>query len=187
MAATRPYFLVFKGETYIIDAPSSALAVQHVVGADIAELRPARAAEVSAWVREGKPIPVAGEKVAAAVTTADPGVAKEPPVDVADVAAWLADQISDSPAAATGPVTSAWQRIVTSKRMTLEDFDIIRVAAPAFAEACAHATTGPAATDVEQIRASLEENPMAINDLVEAVEKVMKLDEAIITDRDGPR
>lgn len=191
MAATRPYFLVFKGEKHIIEAPAAANAVQHVVGADISELRPARAAEVTAWVRAGNPIPVAGEEAAASSVIPGGDVATQTPAgdavvsldrdgwDERDALIWVQEQEGFTESAAA---CQAWGRISSSKRMTLKNFDIIRGAAPSFAEAVAYATTGAPPTDVEQIRASLEENPMSIDDLVEAIGEAKRRD--LYVDRD---
>lgn len=59
-AIQRPYFIVFKGVEYMIEATSPALAIADVVGPDVTELRPARAAEVLAWAKANKPTRVAG-------------------------------------------------------------------------------------------------------------------------------
>lgn len=64
---TRPYFVTYKGVKRLVEAASPAVAAQHVVGPDIAELRPARASEVSAWYRDGHPVDVAGGALTAGV------------------------------------------------------------------------------------------------------------------------
>lgn len=61
-ASARPYFVTYKGVRRLVEAASPAAAVAHVVSADIAELRPARASEVSQWYRSQFPIDVAGER-----------------------------------------------------------------------------------------------------------------------------
>lgn len=60
-ASARPYFVTYKGVRRLVEAASPAAAAHHVVGADIAELRPARSAEVSQWYRGQFPIDIAGQ------------------------------------------------------------------------------------------------------------------------------
>lgn len=173
MAATRPYFLVFKGEKHIIEAPAAANAVQHVVGADVSELRPARAAEVSAWLRAGNAIPVFGEKtaIAASASAAEPDPAREN-YDHHDATNWLIEQPGYS---ASATACAAWGEVVTSRRMTLEHFDIIRTAAPRFAEA--FTVTGDApAIPVDAVRETLEDNPASLDDVVHAIGQAKRRD-----------
>lgn len=60
-AHTRPYFVSYKSIRRLVEASSPASAAAHVVGPDIAELRAARASEVSQWYRDGHPVDVAGD------------------------------------------------------------------------------------------------------------------------------
>lgn len=66
---TRPYFLIFNNQERMIEATSPAQAVRAIVGAAVTELRPARGAEVSAWLKAGKPMEDASAKPAAIVQT----------------------------------------------------------------------------------------------------------------------
>lgn len=173
MAKTRPYFLVFKGETHIIDAAQAAQAVQHVVGADVSELRPARAAEVSAWVRAGKEIPIAGEQALAAVesSTDTGGPIDNPASDnlMSDRAAsWLLDLEGFSHSESAN---AAWREIVKNQRMTLENFDVIRTAAPDFSHAIAPFGVALTTDNIDEVRAFLEDSPMTLADVVDAIEK----------------
>ncbi len=186
MAATRPYRLVFKGETYIIEAPGAAHAVQHVVGADISELRPARAAEVSAWIRDGKTIPIAGEKAAVADATMpevgadriplmEPGAKIEatalaPEWTDADVAAWLLAH------GATEATLATWAKCVGEQRVTLEHYDIIRCEVEEFGARLAPPVHADSDACVAEYRGVLEDNPLLLHVAIAVLEKTVRED-----------
>lgn len=79
--SSRPYFVTYQGVRRLVEAPGPAAAVQHVVSAAIAELRPARAAEVSRWYSCGYPVDVVGRPLSPGfVIAATPAARALPPV-----------------------------------------------------------------------------------------------------------
>lgn len=162
--AVRPYFMMFRGKPRMVDAGSPALAVQHVVQDQITELRPARAGEVSAWVRAGNPIESAGEKKVEQSTGDDN--TRDEGFDGADARDWLAslDAVSGGDRA---HAIAEFDRCAAEDRMTLMAFDEIRAVIPEFAVALA---TGPWADKqpptCDDIRAAIEEQPMPFDRVV---------------------
>jgi len=166
---TRPYFMTLEGIDHMVEATGPAQAVRHVVGAALTELRPARGAEVAAWVRAGKPIPIAGLKASPSASEEDPGKPEQfDPVEEAEFTAgdaftWLSAW-STHPTKASEPI---WKRIVSTKRMTLEDFDLLRTDVPKFGEALATGIDGgKGEITVDGLRDHLQEDPMALDVIV---------------------
>lgn len=92
MPVTRPYFVTFKGSRHLVESGDPAKAVQHVAGDDITELRAARASEVTAWIRNGWRVEVAGEKVAA--VEPDNAASGEAEFTADDARGWIVEQYS---------------------------------------------------------------------------------------------
>lgn len=137
MATTRPYWLVYKGVPHIIDATGAAEAVRHIVDEDITELRAARASEVSAWTRAGKPIPLAGQKSKPVKPEADtanlPGFPNEAGKQLIE---WLLENapkgLSDKQ---VREIIDHATVIAVNGQMTLENFDAVRALCPIFEKA----------------------------------------------------
>lgn len=161
---TRPYFMTLEGVDHMVEATGPAQAVRHIVGAALTELRPARGAEVAAWVRAGKDIPIAGQKTPPATAAGDPADDGSESQDddateftAGDAFVWLSDW-STAPSKKIEPI---WKRIVASQRMTLEDFDTLRTAVPKFGDALAQGVDdGAGEIGTADIRAHLEDKPM---------------------------
>lgn len=190
---TRPYFITINGVDRMVEATNPAGAVRHVVGAAVTELRPARGAEVAAWVRANRTIEIAGQKAAesspgdttngaaqsgeviapageseAIVPEGETVVDETVPVFMPeDAKAWLATQIC------TKGARTEFDRVLGSGRMTLEQFDIIRTGCAAFAdvlvEAVNGAGTGPAICTVDDLRAQFEDDPATLEFVVGAI------------------
>lgn len=175
MATTRPYLLVYKGEQHIIEATAAAEAVRHVVGEDVTELRSARAAEVSAWVRAGKPIPIAGQKAEAPATTQSESEDSHPSYKL--LAAWLLNrQKAPRTDRGTQILVEHVGEIVRSGHMDLDDFDKIRGQCPDFEKAIvwiieegALENENSTALDVDAIRGELEEKPFPLDVVMAAL------------------
>jgi hypothetical protein len=171
-ANTRPYFMTLEGVDHMVEATNPAQAVRHVVGAALTELRPARGAEVAAWVRNGNPIPIAGQKSAAQPHRSEGDFTQATTVyagdddaefTAGDAYCWLADWTT-VPQVEIQPL---WERVVSTKRMTLEDFDSLRTAVPKLSEMLVELIDGGAgAVTVDGLRAQLEEQPMEIEVVV---------------------
>lgn len=165
MANTRPYWLVYKGEPHIIEATSPAAAVHHVVGADITELRAARASEVLDWSRKNKAIPVAGVK-------APESMESPPSQGSVKVGEWLLANAETKNDDATKSMLSAlgYAYGSTEQALTLEQFDIICAACPLFGDAIVAAIAAEGETPLEMtlsdVRGVIEEAPVTI-DVVE--------------------
>lgn len=122
----RPYFVTFNGDRHLVEAPNPEKAIQHVVGAGITELRPARANEVTAWVRAGKPIAEIGKSA----------TEEKPTFQFEDARFWIADQVgiaagvhvSDEQAAAIQVFDAIWE----DGKMTAEQFDLLCASVPNF-------------------------------------------------------
>jgi hypothetical protein len=171
MANTRPYFIDFKGEHFMVEAASPAAAVKQVVGSDIREIRPARGSEVLAWSRADKQIIIAGAKTVA--TTASEPEAREqlaveasqfldekavdPAFTIRDVIVLIEAKSDYDPAA-----LAAINKVKSEDRLTLEHFDIIRTAWPDFGwMLCDVRVDQPVSTaDIDEVRARLEDSPM---------------------------
>lgn len=69
---TRPYFIILNNKEHMVEAATQAAAIQHLIGDAVSELRPARATEVLAWHRAGKPVQTAGVKAPNAAVS-EPG------------------------------------------------------------------------------------------------------------------
>lgn len=168
MANTRPYWLVYKGVEHIIEAGNPAAAVQHVVDTDITELRAARAAEVTAWIRAGKDIPIAGAKpVEKSAPDASPDSWKPSDEQRGELSSWL---IGEAAADDTKVLIKALGKMFDEGHMSLESFDAIRGFAPAFETAILGAINILADpgnvdehVDLEQVRGSLEEKPYPLS------------------------
>lgn len=139
MATTRPYWLVYKGVPHIIEATGAAEAVRHIVDQDITELRSARASEVSAWTREGKLIPVAGQKAESAKPADAPQDANLPgfPNEAGKhLIEWLLEYapkgLSDKQ---VREIIDHATVIAVEQKMTLENFDAVRALCPVFEKA----------------------------------------------------
>lgn len=99
-ANARPYFVTFNGVRRLVEAAGPAAAVAHVAGALVAELRPARAAEVSHWYRDQHPIDVAGDDKRPLSPGIQVGSAEVAPVPapifaLIDAREWLERQFDD--------------------------------------------------------------------------------------------
>jgi hypothetical protein len=142
---TRPYFIIHKGTEHMVEASQPAIAVQHVVGQEITELRPARASEVLAWTRAGKPIARAGQKTPPALETGDglastggeQAVAREewPVFDASDARTWLIEACGGLDQAAQ-PL-AVFDAMREAGSMTLAQFDEIKTLSGEFASAIA--------------------------------------------------
>lgn len=166
---TRPYFVTYNGQDRMVQATGPAQAVRHIVGAAVAELRPARGAEVAAWVKAGKDIEEAGQHPAGVVVgyaefTGD-GQGKA-------VASWIADNADDAAKA-----VDLLGHIYRSHRLTLESFDLLRAACPAFGEAILIAINDPEGEIItlEDFRGTLEDGTtsaaLAVGSVMAAIER----------------
>ena len=179
MATTRPYLLVYKGEQHIIEATAAAEAVRHVVGEDVTELRSARAAEVSAWVRAGKPIPIAGQKSESAATTQSESEPLDPAYSESGklLATWFLNrQAPPRTDIGTRILVERAAKIVRDGNMDLADFDAVRGQCPDFEKAIvwiieegALENENSTALDVDAIRGELEEKPFPLDVVMAAL------------------
>jgi hypothetical protein len=210
---TRPYFIILNDKEHMVEASTQAAAIQHLIGGQVSELRPARATEVLAWHRAGKPVQTAGVKAPNATVT-DPvgeplrdafldkindqsalqtgdgamvvaatenagGVADEVlqhidpqsiidstvKFDGGDAAHWFEQQVGF-----TKTARATWDAIVTSGRMTLEQFDTMRKSLGAFSSALSFDRTNPGGpVAVDGLRSRLETEPMAIEAIIERI------------------
>jgi hypothetical protein len=187
---TRPYYLVYKGNAYMVEAVGPAGAVKHVVGAEITELRPARGSEVAAWHREnpGKSIPIAGKTEPVAPAAGDAASTTQVAVGgtgdlVADAAAeftaddaiaWLRET------ATVESVIDTFIRVRAEQRMTLAQFDTMRVGCPAFEDAIIAAVSGLEGDSelgpvmVDDVRAHLEDQPIPLSVVVGAIGEAVR-------------
>lgn len=196
---TRPYFIILNEKEHMVEASTQAAAIQHLIGGQVSELRPARATEVLAWNRAGKLVQTAGAKPAPApsATESTPGVAREPgetdlvtvPLTPEEIAAAeagpTAQQIIDSTVKFDGgdairwleqdvgfnkSARATWDSIVASGRMTLEQFDAMRKTCGSFVAAVAFdPMQGNMAINVDNVRSSLETAPMPIETVIETI------------------
>jgi hypothetical protein len=138
---TRPYFVTYQGLRRLVEASSPAVAAQIVVGDDIAELRPARASEVSAWYRAQYPVDVAGKPLSPGFRVGDDAEA----VFTADDARnWLIEKLGGGLPGdrvafdADGPAAGAILRFSAVEQMgvlSAEDFESIAAQCPEFSVA----------------------------------------------------
>jgi hypothetical protein len=138
---TRPYFVGYRGVRRLVEATSPAVAAQHVVGPDIAELRPARASEVSAWYRDQLPVDVAGKELTAGQPLAVPA---DEAFSAADARDWLIEKLGGGLPGdrvafdADGPAAGAILRFSAVEQMgvlSAEDFELIAAQCPEFSVA----------------------------------------------------
>jgi hypothetical protein len=194
MGATRPYLLIYKGKKHIIEAANAALAVHHVVGADISELRPARAAEVTQWMREKNEIPVAdGKRVdVAGVVESTPGVeAKPDPANDLIVAKngsdadrallWFEmaagfDRTDEANTTSAAETVGVFARMHPRGVLDLMTFDVLRQRVPAFGELL---VAGTVSNTVDALRARLEEQPMTFDAVVKAMTAGIELEQTV--------
>jgi hypothetical protein len=183
MAVTRPYFLTINGVDRMVEAPNPAAAVRHCVGAAVTELRPARGAEVAAWVKAKKEIEEAGKRVADAPAAGGEVVYQGDGTAIADLKPgesgalaqpFLADDCIDwlTEQGATTRGLGMFGQIRSEQRMTLEQFDVLRTDCPAFAAAIVAAINGGDAAHeitVDEIRGQIEEQPFPLDVVVGAI------------------
>jgi hypothetical protein len=157
---TRPYYVVFNGKKFMVEAPSPAAAVRHIVGAAVTELRPARGSEVSAWHRANRTIEIAG-----APRPPELPEAAEPVEFMADDAIdWLVEQ------GATATGLQRFGDMRREQRMTLEQFDAIRLDCASFGLAVAEAIAGEdTSIGVDDVRGHLEDQPIAFDVVIGAI------------------
>lgn len=176
MAETRPYYINFNGAVHMIEAPSPAAAVRHVVGGDIREIRVARGSEVLAWTRAGNDVVIAGTKVpAVAAAPAETAVISEvvttrnadaPEFSIGQVVVLVEKGSDYDPAALT-----AINAVKSEGRMTLENFDIIRTTYPEFVLPICDISLDVPITlgDIDAMRAQLEQEPMSAQEVADRV------------------
>jgi len=173
MAATRPYFCTFRGDDHIIEASSAAVAVQHIVGADVTVLRAARPQEVSAWARAGKDIPVASDKVLVTLPPATAAVADATMPEVSKgfdgtaALIWLLAGVEGDRSREI--VTTHWSQARAAGRLSLSEFDSIREIVPDFAAALCAAPEGQPNHPVDALRAAMEDDGMDFSNVVDLV------------------
>jgi hypothetical protein len=179
----RPYFVIFNGKERMVEATSPAMAVRHIVGAAVTELRTARGSEVSAWMRGGKEMEDATIKAAPAAAIDEatmPEVGKAgtlipavPQYTHCDVPDWIDKMLGIKPGdvlAIDGPCARAQDiaATVVASGLTLEQFDELRVIVPAFAEALSlYSHLGRASVD--ELRSYLEQKPMTLDEIERAL------------------
>lgn len=187
---TRPYFIIYNGVPRMVEAPNNASAVRHVVGAAVTELRPARGAEVAAWVRAENKIEVAGEKaVTAAADATMPEIAavteRVDPDPVKFFEDWAGyDRAATDNSLEASETLSLFKTMVSTGQLDLMTFDILRERAPEFGFAMIAAEAAVPRTDdatyvaaldaasesgLASLRARLEEQPMPAADVVRAI------------------
>lgn len=143
-ANVRPYFVTYKGVRRLVEAVSPAAAVHHVVGADIGELRPARAAEVAQWYRAQFPVDVAGDDrrglSAGVVLNPLPAFLAAPPrgpFGVDEARHWITQLRSTSivEALARDKALVVFDQMHARGTMEMHDFEAIRQLCPRLFEA----------------------------------------------------
>jgi hypothetical protein len=132
-AKTRPYKIVWKGETRMVEATSAAQAAAYVVGIEISELRAATPTEVVAWMRAGNEVPVAGDDLARAPTPTKPDPARTE-FDADDAEHWLREKLGTIDSLPKQVAEEAFVDARATGFLTLEQFTKISVAVPAFGE-----------------------------------------------------
>jgi hypothetical protein len=159
-SASRPYIVVFNGQTRLIDAISPAAAVQHCAKPLVGEVRPAKAKDIASILAQGIKHETAGvypeaapEESRARQLFGDLGDVVH---DETDARTWLIAHMDG--ADGDGDVLKAFDRMRESGRMTLIDFDEIRVAVPAFGAAMTGAVP-EAPYSPDELRASLDAGP----------------------------
>lgn len=172
-ANTRPYFIIYDGKHRMVEAANPASAVRHVVGAAVTELRPARGAEVAAWVRESRKIEVAGEKAAPAPPSL-PGMEGAATDDAPQPKEGLgASSAALLLLAEVGPEHNAlqiWADVVSMRRIELEQFDRLRVDAPKFVAAMSfNPSTPDRPFSVDEMRVILEDEPLPLDSILRRI------------------
>jgi hypothetical protein len=167
--STRPYFIIYEGKPRMVEANSPAVAVHHVVGAAITEIRPARGAEVSAWLRGGKEIEIAGQKPAD--NSQGTLVVEDGGFNANDARAWLVEQFADMRQAET--TLPAFDRMAEQGHMTLEDFEEMRTLSGEFIAAVAEQdpteVDGERFVDIAEISNALKDAPMPFDQVVRLI------------------
>jgi hypothetical protein len=189
---TRPYFIIHNGKEHMVEANQPAAAVQHVVGQSVTELRPARANEILAWTRAGKPIEVAGKKAApsvdpiAAATMPEVATVPRDAKAMAFFSDWAGFDLTEGVANTTAASTAVSKYAgLQNGALDLMTFDELRQQAPEFAYAIIAEVVGvardgddeyrAALNDAEMrgglatVRAALEEQPMPYATVIDAV------------------
>ena len=164
-AEKRPYKITFNGTEHMVEATGPAQAVRHVVGASVTELRAAKGAEVAAWVRSGKTIEVAADKIVAAPVPATEQPVSAPPsegLSDGEFYEWMLNFVDPR-----SDTVKLWQEIVSRQQMTLDQFDQLRAKLPVVNEVFADENS--AVLSVDAFRARLEEQPMSLLELLSFV------------------
>lgn len=178
----RPYFIILNGKEHMVEAAQPAAAIQHLIGDAVSELRPARAAEVAAWYRAGKPVQTAvGKPKAAAVVESTPGIETPPgPNDLVPAQSIIESSVKfdggdamhwfEQDKGFTKTARATWDAVVASGRMTLEQFDTLRSTLPAFSSAlCFNPAHPEAAIVTDALRVGLGEKSMPVEVIIELI------------------